>query len=182
MAQIQSDSTIISDSTQVPILSSPGDTIPDSLGMSSSPFDSLTSDSMGMGMNFPGGMNGDSTVAKTPQQKYVDSLKATSDLKASVTYKGQDSIVYDVDKGIFYLYENAELQYDEIDLKAKRVRIDVNKQTLYANGVTDSLGNEQGRPEFTQDGQTYNAWQDHVPWEQVPSMKNPSRGFVFSAN
>lgn len=42
-------------------------------------------------------------------------------------------------------------------------------------------GKEQGR--FVQDGsKSDNAWHGFIPWDQVPSMKNPSRGFVFSAN
>lgn len=40
---------------------------------------------------------------------------------------------------------------------------------------------EQGR--FVQDGSRWsNAWMDFIPAERVPAMKNPSRGFVFSAN
>lgn len=40
---------------------------------------------------------------------------------------------------------------------------------------------EQGR--FVQDGsQSANAWAGFIPQDEVPSMKNPSRGFVFSAN
>lgn len=40
---------------------------------------------------------------------------------------------------------------------------------------------EQGR--FVQDGSRWaNAWADFIPADRVPSMKNPSRGFVFSAN
>ena len=40
---------------------------------------------------------------------------------------------------------------------------------------------EQGR--FVQDGSRWaNAWHSYIPADQVPSMKNPARGFVFSAN
>lgn len=40
---------------------------------------------------------------------------------------------------------------------------------------------EQGR--FIQDGSlSANAWSGFIPQNQVPSLKNPSRGFVFSAN
>ncbi len=40
---------------------------------------------------------------------------------------------------------------------------------------------EQGR--FVQDGSSKaNDWQDYIPKDMLPSMKNPSRGFVFSAN
>ena len=40
---------------------------------------------------------------------------------------------------------------------------------------------EQGR--FVQDGSRWsNSWRGYIPEDQVPSMKNPARGFVFSAN
>jgi len=42
-------------------------------------------------------------------------------------------------------------------------------------------GQQQGR--FLQEGDTWaNAWHRYIPSDQIPSMKNPSRGFVFSAN
>lgn len=102
---------------------------------------------------------GDSSLASpvSPMQKYVDSLEAASDLKEEVSYKAADSIVFDVDKGILFLYEQSELNYQEIGLKAKEVRVDIESQTLYANGVTDSMGNYIGAPEFTQEGETYHS-------------------------
>ncbi|MBX2891986.1 MAG: penicillin acylase family protein [Saprospiraceae bacterium] len=40
---------------------------------------------------------------------------------------------------------------------------------------------QQGR--FVQDGSRWsNAWLDYIPTERVPAMKNPARGFVYSAN
>lgn len=40
---------------------------------------------------------------------------------------------------------------------------------------------EQGR--FVQDGSaSANAWSGYIPEEQLPTLRNPSRGFVFSAN
>ncbi len=42
-------------------------------------------------------------------------------------------------------------------------------------------GQQQGR--FVQEGDRWvNAWHNYIPAALVPSMKNPSRGFVFSAN
>jgi penicillin amidase len=52
---------------------------------------------------------------------------------------------------------------------------------MQVQGKFPVRGKEQGR--FVQDGSlSSNAWQSFIPWDQVPSMKNPSRGFVFSAN
>ena len=52
---------------------------------------------------------------------------------------------------------------------------------IQAQGKYPVRGPQQGR--FVQDGgQWANAWHNFIPANQVPSMKNPSRGFVFSAN
>jgi penicillin G amidase len=52
---------------------------------------------------------------------------------------------------------------------------------LQVQGHFPVRGKEQGR--FVQDGSKWiNAWHNFIPWDQVPSMKNPSSGFVFSAN
>jgi penicillin amidase len=52
---------------------------------------------------------------------------------------------------------------------------------IQVQGKFPVRGKEQGR--FVQDGSKWaNGWHSFIPWDQVPSMKNPSRGFVFSAN
>ncbi len=52
---------------------------------------------------------------------------------------------------------------------------------IQAQGKYPIRGQQQGR--FIQEGDRWaNAWHNYIPWDQVPSMKNPSRGFVFSAN
>jgi len=52
---------------------------------------------------------------------------------------------------------------------------------IQVQGKYPVRGQQQGR--FVQDGDRWaNAWHSYIPWEQVPNMKNPDRGFVFSAN
>ncbi len=52
---------------------------------------------------------------------------------------------------------------------------------LKVNGNLPIKSKEQGR--FLQDGsKSANAWHGFIPREQLPSYKNPSRGFVSSAN
>ncbi|MEO1449263.1 MAG: putative LPS assembly protein LptD [Bacteroidota bacterium] len=107
---------------------------------------------------FPGA--GDSTALSPQakrQQQIRDSLKANSDLTAPVVYNAEDSIVFDVETGTLYLYEQAKLTYDEIELESKAVKVDIEQQTLYADGVPDENGKMVGTPVFTQDGQSYNA-------------------------
>lgn len=52
---------------------------------------------------------------------------------------------------------------------------------LKVNGKLPIKRKEQGR--FIQDGSlSNNAWQGYIPREQIPQVRNPSRGFVASAN
>lgn len=111
-------------------------------------------DSLG-NFGFPPG--GEASGLPDPNARIKDSLKASSDLTAKVEYKAADSIIFDVETGMLYLYEEADLTYDEIKLKAKRVRIEMENQTLFANGVKDEEGRLQGKPEFTQGEETYQA-------------------------
>lgn len=107
-------------------------------------------------MGFPPGGDPGAGLAD-PNARVKDSLKAISDLTAKVEYKAADSIVFDVESGMMYLYEEADLTYDEIKLKAKRVRIEMENQTLHANGVKNEDGKLLGKPEFTQGEETYQA-------------------------
>lgn len=52
---------------------------------------------------------------------------------------------------------------------------------IQTQGKYPVRGQQQGR--FVQEGDRWaNAWHSYIPAALVPSMKNPSRGFVFSAN
>lgn len=52
---------------------------------------------------------------------------------------------------------------------------------IQVQGKYPIRGAQQGR--FVQDGEHWiNAWHDFIPADRVPSMKNPARGYVFSAN
>ncbi|MEL6254846.1 MAG: putative LPS assembly protein LptD [Bacteroidota bacterium] len=96
--------------------------------------------------------------ADAKKQQYVDSLKATSDLDAEVKYTASDSIVFDVKSKKLFLYQNSTLDYTDINLKSKRLDISMDNQTLHAFGKEDSTrGTYEGRPEFTQAGETYQA-------------------------
>ncbi|MEL6730167.1 MAG: putative LPS assembly protein LptD [Bacteroidota bacterium] len=92
------------------------------------------------------------------QQLIIDSLQQVSQLKASVSYKAQDSIVYDIKSNQLILYSSGQnmgqIDYDDLQLKAAKIQINVDDQSLYAEGIEDKEGDLQGQPEFTQDGET----------------------------
>lgn len=111
------------------------------------------------------GIAGDSAKqAPSPQQRLVDSLRSTSDLQSAVDYTAQDSIVFDINSGVLYLYNQGTLNYDEFELKAPRVEIKMEDETLWAGPVRDSTGTiiserpqfKQGEDNYTSDELTYN--------------------------
>ncbi|PZE17698.1 hypothetical protein DNU06_07665 [Putridiphycobacter roseus] len=70
-------------------------------------------------------------------------------LDSPVKYSARDSIVMDVPAQIIRLYGNADVKYEEINLSADLIEIDIEKSEVQATYSTDSLGNKIGKPFFT---------------------------------
>lgn len=95
----------------------------------------------------------------TPNEEPVKTgLKESNDaLKSKVIYSADDSMRFDLKNKKIHLYGNADVQYEDIQLKAAYIIIDWDKNELHAEGIPDSLGVIQGTPEFTEGGKTFNA-------------------------
>lgn len=76
-------------------------------------------------------------------------------LQAKVNYKSADSLHLDLVLNKAYLYYNAEIQYENINLKAHYIEIDFNRNTLFASGLPDSTGQIAGTPVFTEGQQSF---------------------------
>lgn len=74
-------------------------------------------------------------------------------LEAPVSYQADDSIVWIIENSKAYLFKNSKVDYQKIGLTAEQIQVDIDTKTVYAHGVTDSLGAEIGRPVF-KDGDT----------------------------
>ena len=74
------------------------------------------------------------------------------DLEAPVIYQSKDSMVW-YKNGNAYLYGSGQVNYQQIELKANEITIDLETSTVYAQGTTDTLGTVTGRPIFA-DGPT----------------------------
>lgn len=100
----------------------------------------------------------DSNLVNTPAVAFdtVDINIKDDDIKSPVHYKALDSIVYDVENKMLYLYGNGEMKYDQTEVNAERVIFDWNTQTLAAEGL-DSMGKKVGTPVVVQDGKTIEA-------------------------
>lgn len=86
----------------------------------------------------------------------VDINIKDDDIKSPVHYKALDSIVYDVENKMLYLYGNAEMKYDQTQVNSANVTFDWNTQTLTAEGI-DSAGKNIETPILIQEGKTYEA-------------------------
>ncbi|UPT65725.1 MAG: hypothetical protein M0D57_14515 [Sphingobacteriales bacterium JAD_PAG50586_3] len=98
----------------------------------------------------------DSSTADTIPRNTVDSIKISPNaLKSKVEYTAEDSIMFDVDKKMIYLYGKAAVKYDDIDLKADYININSETQVISAWGMLDSLGKIKGKPVFTQNATSF---------------------------
>ena len=115
---------------------------------------------------------------KPPQQhdsSYVapqlDSLQLDSMLRAARTpkkispnaidkivyYSAADSTVNDLQRRYTYLFGDAVVKYEDMELRADYIEIDFRNNELYASGVLDSSGVLRGNPVFKQGEMEYKA-------------------------
>ncbi len=69
-------------------------------------------------------------------------------LEAVITYSAADSIIPDFENQKMYLYKKAVINYQNIELKADYIMLDLVKKEVYAEGLPDSTGAIVGTPVF----------------------------------
>ncbi|MCC6691248.1 MAG: LPS-assembly protein LptD, partial [Bacteroidia bacterium] len=80
---------------------------------------------------------------------------ADSPLKSKVKYTANDSMRFDVINQKMYLFGNAEVTYEDLNLKAGYIELDMKKNLVFAQGAKDSLGKDSELPVFTQKSQSF---------------------------
>lgn len=105
------------------------------------------------------------TLAKdtTPKKQPID---------APVIYEASDSIVF-TKGGFAHLFGNGKVNYQNIELTSALITMNMDSSTVYARGVADTTGVEQGTPVF-KDGET--------PYESKTMRYNfkTKKGFINS--
>ena len=95
---------------------------------------------------------GDTTF--TGEIQNGDSVPAAPDevvIEAPIDYEAKDSIIFSLDGQRVYMYGDAKVKYQQIELSAAHVILDLETKEVYAEGVPDSTGTLIGKPIF-QDG------------------------------
>ncbi|MFQ8806511.1 MAG: hypothetical protein ACLR8Y_17265 [Alistipes indistinctus] len=62
-----------------------------------------------------------------------------------ISGKNEDSLVYQVQKKIVYIYEKGDVKYQKMNLKADFMRINMDNKEIYAYGRPDTV-NSKSRP------------------------------------
>jgi hypothetical protein len=78
-------------------------------------------------------------------------------LDQKVVYNSFERIHFDVLKRKVFLYDNADITYGNIRLRADYVEIDFARNEVFARGVPDSLGVMRGTPVFAEGDQEFEA-------------------------
>ncbi|MCB9252757.1 MAG: LPS-assembly protein LptD [Flavobacteriales bacterium] len=91
------------------------------------------------------------------------SVKKTSGLDAQVEYSADDSVVLDIPGKKVYLYGNAKVHYNDINLDAGFIMVNFETKDILATPYPDSTGNyvhkphfSDGKDQFTSDSMKYN--------------------------
>ncbi len=84
----------------------------------------------------------------------VTALAATKaqSLKDAVKYDARDSMTFDMALQTVYLFGGATVKYQDVELTADRIVLDMAREEVQAYGTTDSSGKPVGLPLFKQDG------------------------------
>lgn len=84
--------------------------------------------------------------AKTVNGTDTVAMKNEEGLETMVTIVANDSSYNEVKKNIVHLYKGAKVKYSDFELSADYIRLDRNKNELFASGVIDHNDKYVGRP------------------------------------
>lgn len=99
----------------------------------------------------------DSAISVDSAQNANASYISPDAITEKVDYIAQDSIRIDMRDEKVYLFEDAQVNYTNIQLNADYILVDMPNSTVSANGVPDSTGELAGLPIFKEGQQVYEA-------------------------
>ncbi|WP_317221712.1 putative LPS assembly protein LptD [Aestuariivivens marinum] len=98
-------------------------------------------------------INFETIVEKEQDSITNDSIKPKKEILTDiVTYRASDYTSFNKKQQKLYLYNEAEIDYGDMNIKAGSITIDLGKDEVYAKGIKDSLEGYIQGPVFTQGG------------------------------
>ena len=111
----------------------------------------------------------------------MDSLRADTTkkkragLEKPVDFAAEDSIVYDADTRLAYLFGKAEVKYDNMTLDAGHISMNMDSSLVHAKAVPDTAGVLDQKPTFKQGSDEYVS-------EQMSYNFKTRKGFIQNVN
>ena len=90
-----------------------------------------------------------------PVNDSTKKVKKKPPITDPVFSNAKDSTIYSLDGKRIFLYGDAEVKYQNIELKAQYIEFDMEKKEVFAKGMPDSTGKIIGRPQFKEGSNTY---------------------------
>ena len=88
---------------------------------------------------------------KSQDSTLTDSVAPKKELlEHTVTYHAEDYTKFNQKKQKLYLYNQAKIDYGDMNITAGNITIDYTKNTVHAKGITDSIEGYTQKPVFTQ--------------------------------
>lgn len=99
----------------------------------------------------------DSLRVQDSTENKIDTTISKDAIESKVEYTAEDSMRFDMTLEKVYLYGSAQVNYEEIQLNANYIEVDLKNNSVLANGIPDSNGVMQGLPIFKEGPQEYEA-------------------------
>jgi len=134
-----------------------------------------------------------STYSQFLEKAIADTISAADSAKNQksaiddpVFSNADDSIVYSIDGKIAYLFGNAIVTYQDLELKADYIEFDMDTKQVYASGLPDSTGNVVNKPKFKEGSQLFEMEKIYFNFDTrkakiIGVVTEQSGGFMHSA-
>ena len=119
----------------------------------------IDSTSFSVGDSLLSQRNQDSTEVADSSALKIDTTISKDAIEAKVDYTAEDSMRFDMRLEKVYLYGAAQVNYEDIQLNADYIEVDLKNNTVLADGRADSNGIKQGLPIFKEGPQEYETGQ-----------------------
>lgn len=108
---------------------------------------------------------------------HADTVKAKPGIDSPVEYQAADSMVYDASSGLAYLYGKAQVNYQNMQLTAAKISMDMDSSMVHAEARPDSMaeGGLAEKPLYKQGSDEYNS-------EKMAFNFKTKKGFIHNVD